>query len=135
MTSIEGFNSTMIGFFPPICTFDLMKKLVTIILALVATSLNTQAQTSEAEAIPPPLVVRVEMENAGLKLTHEQYSKLLKSHQAYNTKIKDANKSGNPTAAKQIKQEYIKDLGMFLDAKQMEKYNQIQVEKLNKKIE
>ena len=112
-----------------------MKKLVIIILAYVVTGLNTQAQTTETQTIPSPLFVRVEMKNAGLELSHVQYTKLLKSHSTYNTKIKDAYNSGNPTVAKQLNQEYLQNLGTFLDTKQLEKYNQLQTEKLNKKVE
>lgn len=101
-----------------------MKK-ISIVLFLIASALYGHSQSSDSKPIFSPLVVRMEMEKAGLKLSHNQYMKLQKCHQNYATKIGEANTSGEPTKAKQLGLDYVKELSTFLSSQQLEKYNKM----------
>ena len=80
-----------------------------------------------------PGVVRIEMEKAGMKLSHDQFMKLQKAHQEYQTKINESTAVGNETQSTRYYQSYNSEVARILNPKQLEKFNKMQREGINAK--
>ena len=106
-----------------------------IILGFVLFGLSAHAQNNESKAFYSPGVIRIEMEKAGMKLSHQQFMKLQKTHQEYQSKINESKSAGNMTEATRFEQSYTAELATIFNAKQMEKFTKMQREGSNKKLE
>ena len=132
MIIIKGISKIILGKIQPICTFDLMKKLL-ITFALIFFCLFGYTQSSNSKAMYSPGVVRIEMEKAGMKLSHDQFMKLQKAHQEYQTKINESTAVGNETQSTRYYQSYNSEVARILNPKQLEKFNKMQREGINAK--